>query len=183
MLSITLLIPFAMGIFRPKKYELPNTSLEPGWEGSDEALLLAQQIVFQTATDLEISWFQEALKKYMAFLGTKKKKVTDDDFVFIQQHLGTMWDLFRLYMLRPEVGGKWSSIVRDELHDLFLQEYSTLPLEYQPPKLEGFDLALLACASLERCLLEDRQILANAVFEVIDILWCHYLRDNPNRRG
>lgn len=172
-----------MALFRRKDNKLPEISMEPGWEGSDEAFLMAQEIVFQTATDLELSWFQDSLKKYLGFLSTNKQKVTDEDFVYIQQHLQAMWDLFRLYMLRPEVSGKWSSEIRNELHDLFVQKYTSGPLKYQPPKLEGFDLALLACISLERCLLEDKQMLANAVFEVIDILWCHYLRDNPNRKG
>ena len=172
-----------MGLFGKRKHHLPEIGTEPGWEGSDEALLLAQQIVFQAATDLEISWFQESLRKYLDYLGSNKQKVTDEDFTYLQQHIGMMWDEFRMYMLQPKVGGGWSVEVKNNLYDLFVARYSSGPIRYQPPRLEGFDLALLACTSLERCLIEDKQLLANAIFEVIDILWCHYLRDNPDRKG
>jgi len=171
-----------MGIFGRKKLRLPKISTEPGWEGSDEALLLAQQVVFQAATDLQIPWFQEALKKYLSFLSENKLKVTNDDFEYIQNNVARMWDLFRTHMLSPEVGGRWSQEIQDELFDLFTREYSNAPLRYQPPLLEHFDLAQLACLSLQRCLIEDKQVLANAIFEVIDILWCHYLHNHPKRK-
>ena len=67
-----------MGIFEKKqKHRLPEISNEPGWEGSDEAYLLASNIVFETANRLEISWFQPALKKYLAYLGKNGIKVRD----------------------------------------------------------------------------------------------------------
>jgi len=171
-----------MGIFgRKAKLKLPEISNEPGWEGSDEAILLAQQIVYETATKLEIPWFKEALKKYMTFLSEQRKKVSDEDFIFVQNQTVRLWDIFRNHMMSPEVGGRWSAEVRGELFELFSKEYSHGPHRYQPPGLEQFDLAQLACLSLETCLMEDKQILANAIFEVIEVLWCHYLDGHPKR--
>jgi hypothetical protein len=171
-----------MGIFsRKAKFKLPEISNEPGWEGSDEALLLAQQIVYETATKLEIPWFKEALKKYMIFLSEQRMKVSDEDFVFVQRQTTHLWDVFRNYMMLPEVGGRWSSEIRGDLFDLLTKEFTQVPHRYQPPTLEQFDLAQLSCLSLETCLLEDKQILANAIFEVIEVLWCHHLDGHPKR--
>ena len=70
-----------MGIFGKKqKYKLPEISNEPGWEGSDEAFLLASNIVFDVANKLEISWFQRALRRYLDYLAKNRIKVSDEDF-------------------------------------------------------------------------------------------------------
>jgi hypothetical protein len=171
-----------MGIFSRKgNTKLPKVRNEPGWEGSDDAIFLAQVIVCETATKLETRWFQEALKKYLTFLNSQNKKVSDEDFVFVQSQTVRMWDLFRNYMMSPEVNGRWSSEVREALFKLLAEEYLRVPLKYQPLELEEFDLAQIACLSLERCLMEDKQILSNAIFEAIEILWCHHLNGHPKR--
>lgn len=173
-----------MGIFGKKqKYQLPKISHEPGWEGSDEAYLLASNIVFETANRLEISWFQPALKRYLAYLATNKTKVSDEDITFIQFQTSTVWDLFRNFMMSPDVNGRWSSEVRSELFDLFVDAASQTSPRYQPPNSEQFDKAQLTCLSLEICLMDDKQILANAIFEVVEVIWCHYLDENPKRRA
>jgi hypothetical protein len=172
-----------MGIFGKKqKYLLPEISNEPGWESSDEAYLLASNIVFETANKLEILWFQPALKRYLAFLAKNKIKVSDKDLTFVQLQTSRVWDLFRTYMMSPEVAGRWSPQARSALFDLFVDAASHTPNRYQPPNLEQFDKAQLTCLSLEICLTENKQILANAIFEVVEVIWCHHLDENPKRR-
>ncbi len=173
-----------MGIFKRKsRLNLPPIGNYPGWEGSDEAFLHAQRLVFETASELEIPWFQEALSKYMSFIATYKLKVNNEDFIFVSDKTMHMWDVFRNHMLHAEINGLWNENVRQEVFDLFVQEYSSLHPKYQPPRYEHLELAQLAFCSIERCLFEDKQILANATFEVVHILWCHYLSGHPNRRG
>ena len=173
-----------MGIFGKKqKHQLPEISNEPGWEGSDEAYLLASNIVFETANRLEISWFQPALKKYLAYLGKNGIKVRDEDLTFIQLQTSKIWDLFRTYMMSPDISGVWNSEVRAGLFDLLVDAASNTPHRYQPPNLEQFDKAQLTCLSLEICLMDNKQILANAIFEVVEVIWCHHLDKNPNRRA
>ena len=180
----TRLLPLSMGIFGKKqKYQLPEISNDPGWEGSDEAYLLASNIVFETANRLEISWFQPALKRYLAYLAKNKIKVSDEDLTFVQLQTSRNWDLFRNCMMSPEVSGRWSPEVRSELFDLFVDAASHTPHRYQPPHLEQFDKAQLACLSLETCLMDNKQILANAIFEVVEVIWCHHLDENPQRRA
>ena len=173
-----------MGIFGKKqKYQLPEISNEPGWEASDEAYLLASNIVFETANKLEISWFQPALKRYLAYLAKNRIKVRDEDLTFIQLQTSRNWDLFRTYMMSPEVSGRWSPEVRSELFDLFVDAASHAPRRYQPSNLEQFDKAQLTCLSLEICLMDNKQILANAIFEVVEVIWCHHLDEIPQRRA
>lgn len=173
-----------MGFFkRNSRNNLPPISNAPGWEGSDGALLHAQQIVYETARDLEISWFKDSLIKYMTFLSAYKIKVNNEDFIFVGDKTSQMWDTFRNYMMRPEINGRWNDDIRQCVFDLFVQEYSSMPPKYQPTKYEHLEMAQLAFLSIERCLLEDKQIVANAIFEVIHVLWCHHLSGNPNRRG
>ena len=178
----TRLLHCVMGYFRRKqKYQLPEISNEPGWEGSDEAYLLASNIVFEMANKLEIPWFKPALKRYLSNLAKNKTKVRDEDLSFIQLQTSKVWDLFRTYMMSPEVNGRWSSEARSELSDLFADAASHAPYRYQPPNLEQFDKAQLTCLSLEVCLVDDKQILANAIFEVVEVIWCHHLDENPRR--
>jgi hypothetical protein len=173
-----------MRIFgKRQKHQLPEISNEPGWEGSDEAYLLASNIVFETANSLEISWFQPALKRYLAYLAKNKIKVSNEDFMFVQLQTSRVWDLFRTYMMSPEVSGRWSSEVRSELFNLFVDAASQAPHRYQAPHLEQFDKAQLTCLSLETCLADNKQILANAILEVVEVIWCHHLDKNPNRRA
>ena len=173
-----------MGIFGKKqKYKLPEISYEPGWEGSDEAFLLASNIVFETANRLEISWFQRALKRYLDYLEKNRIKVSDEDFGYVQVQTSRVWDIFRNYMMSPEVSGRWSSEIRSNLFDLLVHAASHTTHRYQPPNLEQFDKAQLTCLSLEICLMEDKQILANAIIEVVEVLWCHHLDENPKRLG
>jgi hypothetical protein len=60
---------------------------------------------------------------------------------------------------------------------------SHVPHRYQPPNLEQFDKAQLTCISLEICLMENKQVLANAIFEVVEVIWCHHLEEIPQRRA
>lgn len=180
----TPLLLLGMGIFsRKPKYKLPAISNEPGWEGSDEAYLLASNVVFGVANELEIAWFQRALKKYLEFLKVEKIKVNDEDFIFVQSQTGKNWDLFRNYMMSPEVNGAWNSDVLQGLFKVLSDSASHVPHKYQPPELEQFDKAQLTCLSLQQCLIEDAQILSNAVFEVVEVIWCHHLDGHPRRFG
>jgi hypothetical protein len=173
-----------MGIFRKKQtYQLPEISNEPGWEGSDEAYLLASNIVFETANKLEIPWFKPALRRYLAYLAKNKVKVSEEDLTYIQIQTSKNWDLFRNYMMSPAVSGRWNSEVRSGLFELLADAASHTPYRYQPPDLEHFDKAQITCLSLEACLRDEKQILANAIFEVVEVIWCHYLDVKPKRRA
>lgn len=171
-----------MGIFgRKEKYKLPEISNEPGWEGSDEAFLLASNIVFETANKLEIFWFQRALKRYLGYLAINRIKVSHEDFGYVQTQTSRVWDIFRNYMVSSEVNGRWSPEIRANLQDLLVDAARNTSHAYQPPNLEHFDKAQLTSLSLEICLKEDKQILANAIIEVVEVIWCHHLDENPKR--
>jgi len=173
-----------MGIFGKKRNnQLPEISNEPCWEGSDEAYLLASKIVFETANRLEISWFEPALRRYLAYLAKYRTKVSDDDVTFIEHQTSKVWDLFRNFMMSPDINGRWSSEVRAELFDLLVDVASQTSPRYQPQNSEQFDKAQLTCLSLEVCLMDNKQILANAIFEVVEVIWCHHLDENPKRRA
>ena len=86
-------------------------------------------------------------------------------------------------MMSPDINGAWNSEVRSGLFDLLVDAANTTPHRYQPPNLEQFDKAQLTCLSLEICLMDNKQILANAIFEVVEVIWCHHLEENLQRRA
>jgi hypothetical protein len=157
---------------------LPPASRTPGWEGSDEAFLLAQEIVIKTARDLEIDWFPDSLANFLKFMRVNKKKVSDQDYEFLVSKTSDLWDLFRKFMMSPDVAGQWSAEIKIELNDLLVDEFMTSDSRYEAENAEEFDLAELTIGCLEVVLTEDKQVLANAIFENIVIFWIYLTTEN-----
>lgn len=161
-----------MGIFS-NKLRLPRRSAAPGWEGSDEAFLMAKKIVLSVGIGLRIDWIELANSNYLAFVRANKIKANDKDYQFVSLKTGQLWDVFRKYMMSAEVSGSWNYEIKVKLGGKLTNVFRDAPARYKPKSLEAPELALLATSSLEKCLLEDKQILSNAVFEAILVLWCH----------
>ena len=160
-----------MGIFRNKS-GLPRRSATPGWEGSDEAFLMAKKIVLGVGRDLNIDWIESANSNYLVFVRANRIKANDQDYQFVSLKTPQLWDAFRNYMMSA-VGGSWNDEVKLKLGGKLTTVFRDAPARYKPKSLEAQGLALLATDSLEKCLLEDKQLLSNAVFEAILVLWCH----------
>jgi hypothetical protein len=156
-----------------KRVALPAESNNPGWEASDEAFLLAQEIVLSAAVDLDIEWFSDSLNNFLRFAKNNKKKVTDRDYRFLVSKTSDLWDAFRIFMMSDEVSGKWNAKIRADLKAVLLEEFTDADAEYQLENSEEFEFAELAIQSLGIALKEDKQILSNAIFENIVILWIH----------
>ena len=161
-----------MGIFSSKS-GLPKRSAAPGWEGSDEAFLMAKKIVLEVGRDLGIDWIESANSNYLAFVRENNLKANDKEYKFIASKTEQLWDVFRKYMMSSEVSGSWSYEIETKLVGKLTKVFSEAPARYKPKKLQAAELALLATSSLEKCLFEDKQLLSNAVFESILVFWCH----------
>lgn len=161
-----------MGIFSNKS-GLPRRSSTPGWEGSDEAFLMAKQIVLGVGRNLSIDWIDSANNNYLVFVREYQLKANDKDYSFVAQKTPQLWDTFRKFMMTSGVSGTWNREIEVELAGRLSNVFRDAPARYKPKSAEASELALLATSSLEKCLLSNKQLLSNAVFEAILVLWCH----------
>ena len=161
-----------MGIFGSKS-GLPRRSATPGWEGSDEAFLLAKKMVLGVGRDLKVDWIESANSNLMAFVKENRIKASDKDYQFVSLKTEQLWDVFREYMMSAEVGGSWNYQVKVNLGGRLTNVFRDARGKNKPKGLEAVELALLATSSLEKCFFEDKQLLSNAIFESIVVLWCH----------
>ena len=161
-----------MGIFGNKS-GLPRRSSESGWEGSDEAFLMAKKIVLAVGRDLRIDWIESANSNYLAFVREHKLKASDQDYQFVSLKTVQLWDVFRKFMMSDGVNGAWNNEIEVKLAGKLTNVFRDAPARYKPKSLEAPELALLSTTSLEVCLVRDQQLLSNAVFEAVLVLWCH----------
>jgi hypothetical protein len=145
----------------------------PGWEGSDEAFLMAKGIVLDVGRNLNIDWIESANSNYLAFVRAYQIKASDDDYQFIATKTEQLWDTFRNFMMTPEVSGNWNRTIEIKLSGKLSSIFRDAPARHKPEVLQAPELAILATDCLGKCLIEDKQLLSNAVFEAILVLWCH----------
>jgi hypothetical protein len=156
------------------KSQLPEIVDEFGWEGSVGAYRHAQVIVLEIAEEFELEWPNRAFKKYLKFNHRTGLKVNDLDFNFVTVKTSQIWDLFRNYLLSENVNGKWNDETIIPLSRILEAEYDKNPIPYKTNIVDRNRLVVLTLMSLDKCVQEDKQIVANAVIEFIQILWCHH---------
>lgn len=161
-----------MGIWNSKS-GLPRGSSAPGWESSDEASRLAVKIVIKNGRALKIEWIETANKNYTNLVRSQRIKVSGEDFQFISVKLIEIWDLFRVFMMSPEVNRSWNRQISNQLAAKLGIAFKEIPTRHKPEGLEASQLALMTVDSLEECFIENKQILANAILESVLVLWCH----------
>ena len=161
-----------MGIFGTKS-GLPRRSATPGWEGSDEAFLLAKKMVLSVGRDLKVDWLESANSNYLAFVRENNLKANDNDYQFVAVKTTELWDAFREYMMSADVNGSWDYQIKTNLGRKLSNIFSDTQGRNKPQGLEALELELLMTNSLEKCLRENKQLLSNAVFEATLVLWCH----------
>jgi hypothetical protein len=151
---------------------------EIGFEGSDQALFLAQITVYKAILELEApNWAVKGDKQFRKYFKKTNQKLPDYDFYLLEDFLPQFWDSFRFILLRPDNLGSFKPIVKEELRSEFIQIFMKMPNKFRVNN--GTELAAvnLMLEALQICLSEDKQLLAAPIFEVVLLIWYYYL--NP----
>jgi hypothetical protein len=151
-------------------------SEEIGFEGSEQALLLAQITVYKAILELNTpSWAVKGDKHFRKYFKKTNQKLPDYDFYFLGEYLPQFWDSFRFIIMRPDNSGSMKPIVVEELRSEFINIFMNLPDKLRVKN--GTELAAvnLMLEALHICLSEDKQLLANPIFEVVLLIWYHYV--------
>jgi len=157
-----------------ERLQVPYTD-SIGFEGSDQALLLAQVTVYKAVMELDTpSWAVKGDKQFRKYLKKTNQKIPDYDFYLLEEYMPKFWDSFRFILLRPDNSGSFNPIVVEELRSEFIKIFMEMPDKLRDKN--GAELAAvnLMLQALQICLSEDKQLLANPIFEVVILIWYHY---------
>ena len=148
----------------------------PGYEGSDQALLLAQVTVYKAILQLDTPiWAVKGDKQFRKYLRKLNQKVPDYDFDFLEEFIPRFWNSFRFILLRPDNMGRMQPEVTEELRSEFISIFMDMPDKFRVKDGTELAAANLMLQALEICLEENRQLLANPIFEVVLLIWYHYV--------
>ncbi len=149
---------------------------EIGFEGSDQALFLAQITVYKAILELETpNWAVKGDKQFRKYFRKTNQKLPDYDFYFLEDFLPQFWDSFRFILMRPDNSGSFKPVVIEELRSEFINIFMNMPDKLRVKN--GTELAAvnLMLEALQLCLSEDKQLLAAPIFEVILLIWYHFV--------
>lgn len=146
-----------------------------GFEGTDQALILAQIKVYEAMLSLNCpTWAIKGDKHFRKYLKKYGLKVPTYDFNFIEENVPKFWDAFRFTMLDPSNPGNFTSKAVSELILEFEKCFKEMPKKFRASSEIELQAIELAIEALKLCLYSDNQLLANPVFEVILLIWYHY---------
>lgn len=148
----------------------------PGYEASEQALVLAQVTVYKAILQLETpKWAFKGDKQFRKFLKKYDQKLPEYDFYFLEEYMPRFWDSFRFILLRPDNMGSFQPVVTEELRSEFIKIFMDMPSKLRVK--DGTELAAtnLMLQALQICLDENKPLLANPVFEVVLLIWYHYV--------
>lgn len=146
-----------------------------GFEGTEEALILAQIKVYEAMLTLDCpAWAIKGDKHFRKYLAKNGLKVPTYDFYFIEENVPKFWNSFRFTMLNPSNPGNFTSKAVDELMSEFEKCFQEMPKKFRASKDIEFQAIELVIEALKICLYSDNQLLANPVFEVVLLIWYHY---------
>lgn len=146
-----------------------------GFEGTEEALILAQIKVYEAILSLDCpAWAIKGDKNFRKYLAKYGLKVPTYDFFFIEENLPKFWNSFRLTMLDPSNPGNFTSKAVAELVSEFEKCFEEMPKKFRASKDIEFQAIELLIEALKICLYSDNQLLANPIFEVVLLIWYHY---------
>lgn len=148
----------------------------PGYEGSEQALLLAQVTVYKAILQLDSpKWAVKGDKGFRKYLKKFDQKLPEYDFHLLEEYTPRFWDSFRFILLRPDNMGRFQPVVIEELRSEFIKIFMDMPNKFRVK--DGTELAAtnLMIQALQICLDEDRQLLANSIFEVVLLIWYYYV--------
>jgi hypothetical protein len=104
-----------------ERLQVPYTE-SIGFEGSDQALLLAQVTVYKAILKLDTpGWAVKGDKKFRKHLKKTNQKLPDYDFHILEEFTPRFWDSFRFILLRPDNSGSFKHIVVEELRSEFIK--------------------------------------------------------------
>lgn len=149
---------------------------QPDFEGSDQALFLAQITVYKAILKLGTpKWAVKGDKQFRKFFKKFKQKVPDYDFYLLSEYMPRFWDAFRFILLRPDNVGRLDPVVVEELRSEFINVFMDLPEKFRVN--DGTELAAtnLMIEALQVCLDEEQQLLAQPIFEVVLLIWYHFV--------
>ena len=158
-----------------ERLKVPYTEA-PGFEGSDQALFLAQVTVYKAILELDTpSWAVKGDKQFRKYFKKTNQKLPDYDFYLLEEYLPIFWDSFRFILLRPDNLGSLKPIVVEELRSEFINIFMKMPDKLRVKN--GTELAAvnLMLQALQICLSENKQLLANPIFEVVLLIWYYYV--------
>ncbi len=146
-----------------------------GFEGSDEALILAQLYVYKAMVALDIpKWAFEGDKQFRKYLNKFGQKTPNYDFDFVINYTREFWDSFRFTLMHPQYSGGFSNEAQADLRNRFVELYSGMPTKFRVKSgEEQLAVELMICA-LSICLKEERQFVANPIFEYVLLVWYHF---------
>jgi hypothetical protein len=158
-----------------ERLQVPYTEAK-GFEGSDQALLLAQVTVYKAILELDTpSWAVKGDKHSRKYFKKTNQKLPDYDFYLLEEYLPLLWDTFRFILLRPDNVGSFNPIVVEELRSEFIKIFMKMPDKLRVQN--GTELAAvnLMLEALHICLSEDKQLLASPIFEIVLLIWYHFV--------
>ena len=148
----------------------------PGFEGTDQALLLAQVTVYKSIIRLDTpKWAMKGDRQFRKYLKKFGQKVPDFDFYYLEEFLPKLWNVFRFILLRPDNQGRLDPAVQEELRSEFIKIFMEMPTKLRVNDGTELAAANLLIEALQMALEEDRQLLANPIFEVVLLIWYHYV--------
>jgi hypothetical protein len=77
--------------------------------------------------------------------------------------------------LRPDNLGSFNPVVVEELRSEFIKIFMEMPEKLRDKNGTELAAANLMLQALQICLNEDQQLLANPIFEVVLLIWYHYV--------
>ncbi len=146
-----------------------------GYEGSNNAFMLAQMFVYKSVLDLGVpAWAFKGDEKFRKYALKFNQKVPSYDFDFIIEYTEVFWDTFRFTLMQSENVGKLSPEVLGEMKTRFVELFNQMPSKFRVKDRKEEAAADLMIHSLAHCLRNEKQLVANAIFEYVLLVWYHY---------
>ncbi len=148
--------------------------LDREYAGSDQAFMEAIEIATELARRSNYTWVEEAFQKHLECLAQTGNKVKDEDFLFVSQRLPILWSDFQVNARLENAISNYTPETGFRLASIFVKEFEAFPTQYVGPDKERANVAALLSGCVRICILE-KPYLMNTMFEVVLILWCHFL--------
>jgi len=132
--------------------------------------------VYKAILELDTpSWAVKGDKHFRKYFKKLNQKLPDYDFYILEEYMPRFWDAFRFILLRPDNLGSFNPVVVEELRSEFIKIFMEMPEKLGDKNGTELAAANLMLQALQICLNEDQQLLANPIFEVVLLIWYHYV--------
>lgn len=147
-----------------------------GFEGTERALALAQIKVYEAIVNLNSPrWAVKGDRHFRKYFKKFQLKVPHYDFFFIEEYLPAFWDSFRFILLKPENTQALRPNEIGQLKTEFIGLFQKMPDKFRDKNGAESDAVELMLEALKLCLESNNQLLANPIFEIVLLIWYHYV--------